>query len=163
MKPGAKKPPAPKAKKPVAAKAKKPAAAKKRPPAKKPRVSTHPMKVRSKETLALTDRLRAICMALPDVTEQIAWGEYTWRAPKIFAMTDTYHHGSAHFAVHLPAPPGAQEALVDADPLRFFRPPYTGGKGWIGVVLDTDPDWGMVESLVKTAYDLVAPVRTDRR
>jgi hypothetical protein len=63
----------------------------------------------------------------------------------------------------LPAPDGAQAALIDADPDRFFRPPYTGGKGWIGVVLDTDPDWDMVASLVRTAYDLVAPARPRRR
>lgn len=124
---------------------------------KKPNVSTHPMKAATKETRALTERLRRICMALPDVTEQIAWGEYTWRAPKIFAMTDAYHHGSAHFSVHLPAPPGAQEALIDTDAARFFKPPYTGVKGWIGVVLDTKPDWEMVASLVKTAYDLIRP------
>ena len=125
--------------------------------AKKERVSTHPMKVHSAETKALTERLRRICMELPDVTEKIAWGEYTWRAPKIFAMTDTYHHGSAHFSVHLPAPPGAQAALIDRDPERFFKPPYTGGAGWIGVVLDTKPDWEMVASLVRTAYDLIRP------
>ena len=131
-------------------------AAKKRPAAKKkPHVSTHPAKVRTKQTLALIERLRKICMALPEVTEQIAWGEPTWRAPKIFAMTDTYHHGSPHLSVHLPAPPGAQAALIDSDPQRFFKPPYTGGKGWIGVVLDTKPDWEMVASLVKTAYDVV--------
>src|SRR4029079_19435814 len=98
------------------------------------RVSTHPVKVRTKETLALIERLRKICMALPEVTEVIAWGELTWRAPKIFAMTDTDHHGSAHFSVPLAAPLGAQAALIETDPDRFFRPPYTGGKGWIGVV-----------------------------
>ncbi len=121
------------------------------------RVSTHPPKHRSPETLALLERLRAICMALPDVTEVVAWGELTWRRGKIFAMSDTYHHGSAHFAVHLPAPPDAQAALIDADPARFFRPPYTGSKGWIGVVLDTDPVWDMVAALVQTAYDLMTP------
>lgn len=121
------------------------------------RESTHPPKHRSPEVLALVDRLRAICMSLPDVTEVIAWGELTWRRGKIFAMTDTYHHGSAHFSVHLPAPPGVQAALIDTDPARYFRPPYTGGKGWIGVVLDTRPDWKQVESLVRTAYDLIAP------
>ncbi len=114
------------------------------------------MKVRTEETLALIERLRRICQALPAVTEQIAWGEPTWRNPKIFAMTDTYHHGSPHLSVHLPAPPGVQEALIDSDPERFFRPPYTGGKGWVGVVLDTRPDWEMVASLVRTAYDLMA-------
>jgi predicted DNA-binding protein (MmcQ/YjbR family) len=127
------------------------------------RVSTHPVKHRTPATLALLARLRAICMALPGVTEVVAWGEPTWRRGKIFAMTDTYHHGSPHFSVHLPAPDGAQQALIDADPDRFFRPPYTGGKGWIGVVLDTDPDWDMVASLVQTAYDLVGPASPRRR
>lgn len=138
--------------------AKKPVA--KKPAAKKVHVSTHPPKVRTPATLALIDRLRAICLAAPDATEQIAWGEPTWRIRgKIFAMCDTYHHGSAHLAVHLPAPSGAQAALIDADPARFFRPPYTGGKGWIGVVLDTDPDWDMVAALVHTAHELIAARR----
>jgi len=127
-------------------------------------VSKHPPKVRTAATLALIDRLRELCLALPDVTEQVAWGEPTWRAGKIFAMCDTYHHGSKHLSVHLAAPPGAQAALIDADPDRFFVPPYVGGKGWIGVVLDTDPDWDMVASLVATARALIAPTpRGSRR
>jgi predicted DNA-binding protein (MmcQ/YjbR family) len=120
------------------------------------RVSTHPPKLRTAETLALIERLRQICLALPGVTEKLAWAEPTWRIGKIFAMCDTYHHGSPHLSVHLAAPPGAQAALIDADPARFFRPPYTGGAGWIGVVLDTDPDWDMVASLVATAYEVIA-------
>jgi hypothetical protein len=64
-------------------------------PKQKPRVSTHPRKVRTAATLKLIDRLRRVCMALPDVTEQEAWGEPTWRVRgKMFAMCDTYHHGS---------------------------------------------------------------------
>jgi len=118
---------------------------------------SHPPKKRTAATLKLIDRLRRICMDLPGVVEKEAWGEPTWRAGKMFAMCDTYHHGSPHLSVHLPAPPGAQEALIDTDPARFFRPPYTGSKGWIAVILDTDPDWEMVASLVRTAYDLVAP------
>ena len=122
------------------------------------RASTHPPKHRSAAALALLDRLRAICLALPDVTEVLAWAEPTWRGGgKMFAMFDTYHHGSAHLAVHLAAPPGAQAQLVDADPARFFRPPYTGAKGWVGVVLDTDPDWDMVAALVATAHGVIAP------
>ncbi len=120
---------------------------------------SHPPRKRTAATLELIERLRRICMDLPGVVEKEAWGEPTWRvgAGKMFAMCDTYHHGSPHLSVHLPAPPGAQEALIDTDPARFFRPPYTGSKGWIAVVLDTDPDWEMVASLVRTAYDLVAP------
>lgn len=124
--------------------------------AKPARVSTHPPKPRSAETLALIDRLRAACM-MPGVVEQVAWGEPTWRVGgKMFAMCDTYHHGSPHLSVHLAAPPGAQEALIDTDSARFYRPPYTGGKGWVGVVLDTGPDWDMVASLARTARDFIA-------
>jgi predicted DNA-binding protein (MmcQ/YjbR family) len=58
--------------------------------------------------------------------------------------------------VWLPAEPGAQEAMIEADPKRFFRPPYVGPSGWIGVVLDGKPDWGLVAALVEKAYRLVA-------
>ncbi|HEU5056493.1 MAG TPA: MmcQ/YjbR family DNA-binding protein [Kofleriaceae bacterium] len=128
------------------------------------RVSTHPPKRRSAATLALIDRLRSICMELPGVVEQVAWGEPTWRVGgRIFAMCDTYHHGSPHLSVHLAAPDGAQAALIEADPARFFRPPYTGGKGWVGVVLDTSPDWDMVASLVATAREHIAAHASRRR
>jgi hypothetical protein len=46
--------------------------------------------------------------------------------------------------------------LIDADPQRFFRPPYVGVSGWVGVVLDTKPDWGVVAGLVREAFLHVA-------
>ena len=52
--------------------------------------------------------------------------------------------------------PGAQEALIESDPKRYFRPPYVGHRGWVGVVLDTKPDWGVVAWLVEQAYRVVA-------
>jgi hypothetical protein len=65
--------------------------------------------------------------------------------------------------VWLPQPIGAQEALIEADGERFFRPPYVGASGWVGVVLDTKPDWGMVAEMVREAYLLVArPKRRTR-
>lgn len=108
---------------------------------------------------AVVARLRAICRALPGAAEKIAWGEPTWRAPKIFAQMDTHHHGADHLAVWLPARPGVQEALVEEDPERFFRPPYVGHLGWIGVRIDRKPDWRVVAGLVADAYRLVAPPR----
>lgn len=124
------------------------------------RVSTHPAKKRTAESRALIERVRAICLALPDATEQIAWGEPTWRVGgKLFAQFDDHHHGGAHVSLWLPAPDGAQAALVDADPARFFRPAYVGHRGWIGVVLDTDPDWAMVASLVEQAHGMIARPR----
>lgn len=99
-------------------------------------------------------------MALPGTTEQIAWGEPTWRVRgKIFAQLDDHHHGSGHVSVWLPAPDGAQAALIDAEPERIFRPPYVGHKGWIAVILDGDPDWSMVEALVAQAHEVIASKR----
>ena len=69
----------------------------------------------------------------------------------------------AHRAVWLPAPLKEQEALVAADPARFFRPPYVGPRGWIGVRIDGRPDWAQVGRLVEQAYHHVAPPPRRRR
>ena len=119
---------------------------------------------RSRSTLGrapLLARLRKICLALPEANEKVSHGEPTWFAGKgkVFAMLDDHHHGAAHLSVWLPAALGAQEALIDSDPKRFFRPPYVGPSGWVGVVLDTRPDWGQVAWLVEQAYRLVAHPR----
>jgi len=119
--------------------------------------SRHPRKLpKSRAEAAAIERLRRICMALPEVIEKIAWGELTWRAGKIFAQMDTHHHGAEHVAVWLPARPGVQEALVDEDPVHYFRPPYVGHKGWVGARIDNRPDWRAVAALVAEAYREVA-------
>jgi hypothetical protein len=106
------------------------------------------------------DRLRAICLALPEATEKIAWGEPTWRVRgKLFAQLDDHHHGADHLAVWLPAPLGEQEAMIFMDPEQFFRPPYVGPRGWVGVRIDRQPDWALVARLVEQAYRQVAPPR----
>jgi predicted DNA-binding protein (MmcQ/YjbR family) len=132
-------------------------AAKRPAKAKAPFVSKHPPKQRTREMLATIEKLRAICLELPDSTEQVAWAEPTWRVGgRIFAQCDSRKGKSPELSVHLPASLGAQEALIESDPGRFYRPAYVGGKGWVGVVLDGDPEWKMVSSLVRTAYDLIA-------
>ena len=106
------------------------------------------------------DRLRALCLALPETTEKIAHGEPTWRAgSKMFAQLDDHHHGADRLAVWLAAALGGQEALVASDPARFFVPPYVGHRGWIGVRIDGRPDWRRVTTLVRDAYVQVAPPR----
>lgn len=128
------------------------------------RVSTHPPKERTPAIEAVIERVRAICLALPDSTEVIAWGEPTWRvAGKQFAMFDTHHHGSPHLSVWIPAAPGAQAGLIEADPARFWRPPYVGGKGWVAIIVDdAAPPWDMIGSLIAQAHQLVAPIRKPR-
>jgi hypothetical protein len=115
---------------------------------------------RSASSQRIIERLRKICLALPETTEKEAWSEPTWRVKgKMFAQLDDHHHGSPHCALWLPASIEAQEALVAADPARYFRPPYVGHKGWVGVVLDTGPDWKTVAELVREAYRRIAPPR----
>jgi hypothetical protein len=120
----------------------------------------HPIKPIEGAAVPILERLRSICLALPQATEKLAWGEPTFRAGsgKIFAQLDNHHHGADHIAVWLPAQPGAQDVLVQAEPRRFFVPPYCGPKGWIGIRLDDDDvDWDQVAGLVEEAYRLVAP------
>ena len=110
-------------------------------------------------------KLRAICMTFPEAGERLSHGEPTWFAGKgkVFAMLDNHHHGSPHLAVWLPQPMGVQEALVEADPSRFFRPPYVGPSGWVAVILDGRPDWKMIQSLVRDAYVHVATAKLRKR
>jgi predicted DNA-binding protein (MmcQ/YjbR family) len=103
------------------------------------------------------DRLRAICLALPEAKEKEAWGDPTFRVrDKIFAMEK---RGDGRISVWCKAPPGSQMVLVGADPERFFVPPYVGPKGWVGMRLDTHPDWEEVAKFVKRSYSLIASKR----
>ena len=105
------------------------------------------------------ERLRALCLALPEVTERPSHGEPSFfiRDKKQFVSVDDHHHGADRLAFWCAAPPGAQEALISADPERYFRPPYVGHRGWVGVRIDTDPDWDELGEIVRDAYRQVAP------
>jgi hypothetical protein len=106
-------------------------------------------------------QLRKICMALPEVTERLSHGEPTWfvRDKKTFVTMDTNHHDSGHVAIWCAAPPGVQAQLVDEEPERFFVPPYVGGRGWLGVRVDTRVDWDEVAAIIEDAYRCIAPAK----
>ncbi|AKE88944.1 MULTISPECIES: MmcQ/YjbR family DNA-binding protein [Rhodococcus] len=109
------------------------------------------------------DRLRALCTALPDVTERVSHGEPAWfvrRSPQFATFAD--HHHDDRVAFWAAAPAGAQQDWIERDPDRFFRPPYVGTRGWIGVRLDGpgatgDAFWDDVADIVEDAYRTVAP------
>ena len=105
-------------------------------------------------------RLRGLCIALPEVTERVSHGEPVWfvRGRKAFVMYADHHHDE-RLAFWCAAPEGAQESLVAAYPGRFFRPPYVGVRGWLGVYLDVPLEWGAIEVLVEDAYRVIAPPR----
>jgi hypothetical protein len=114
----------------------------------------------------LTVRLREICLGLPETTERLSHGTPSWfvRDKKSFAtLWASGHHAAGFSQLWCAGLPGAQEALAGADSGRFFRPPYVGHRGWIGVRLDRvagqDPDWAEVAELCADAYRAVAPAR----
>jgi hypothetical protein len=104
------------------------------------------------------ERLRRICSSFPDVVERPSHGEAAWfvRGKRQFVTTSDHHHDD-RVAMWCAARPGAQEQLIEAAPERYFRPPYVGHRGWVGVYLDVPVDWTEVEDLVEDAYRTVAP------
>jgi hypothetical protein len=102
-------------------------------------------------------RLRTICLALPETTEQETWGAPTFRVRgKIFAMP---RQDDGRVSFWCKARPGVQTILVGSDPAQFFVPPYVGHNGWVGVRLDTDVDWDEVTELIEESYRMTAPKR----
>ena len=101
-------------------------------------------------------RLRSLCLARDRATEKVAWGDPTWRIEnRIFAMQKGNYSGGRP-SVWFKGADGAQAMLVDADPKRFFVPPYVGHKGWVGVYLDTPHvDWSELEHLISLSYQLI--------
>ena len=112
-----------------------------------------------------TERLREICAGLPEVTERLSHGAVTFfvRDRRTVAYLTDDHHGDGRLALVCAAPPGVQAELIGNEPDRFFRPPYVGHRGWIGLRLDVDPDWDEVAAVVRESYRCVAPVTLVRR
>ncbi|MBB2934934.1 hypothetical protein FHX82_001954 [Amycolatopsis bartoniae] len=104
------------------------------------------------------EELRRLCLALPETTERLSHDEPTWfvRGKKTVVMYAGHHHDD-RVAFWCPAPPGVQEELVAQEPDRFFRPPYVGHRGWLGVWLDVPVDWAEIRAIVVEAYRMVAP------
>ena len=102
-------------------------------------------------------RVQRICHALPETTERHSHGEPTFFVgKKVFAMFSNNHHNDGHIAVVAPAPPGVQAMLIEGSPDKFYRPPYVGGAGWIGIELENVDDEELSFHL-RQAWLLIAP------
>ena len=77
-------------------------------------------------------------------------------AKKFFAMCSNNHHQDGHIAVVIPAAIGVQEALIEASPEKFYRPPYVGVRGWVGIELKRVSDKELTLHLHE-AWRLIAP------
>jgi hypothetical protein len=105
------------------------------------------------------ERLRELCLGLPETSERPSHGAPTFfvRAKRAFLMVLTNFHGDGRFAIWCAGPDGMQGMLVEADPERFFVPPYVGHRGWLGMRLDRGLDWNELAGIVEDAYAEVAP------
>lgn len=106
-------------------------------------------------------KLRAIIAEWPETSEKLSHGSPTfWGGKKTFCSFHLDHHGDGRVAIWFKAPEGAQAALVEAAPDRFFVPPYVGPSGWVGLRVDQGPvDWEEARSLLLQGYRMVAPKR----
>jgi predicted DNA-binding protein (MmcQ/YjbR family) len=106
------------------------------------------------------ESLRRLCLALPETTERLSHGEPTWfvRDKKTFVSYANHHHDD-RLGFWCAAPPGVQEALVAQSSDRYYRPPYVGHRGWLGVYLDVPVDWAEIAEIVEDAYRMIAPKR----
>jgi hypothetical protein len=106
---------------------------------------------------AQIERVRRICLALPETWEKVSHGEPTWFVKqKVFAMFSNNHHNDRHIAVTIPAAIGIQEMLIQKSPKKFYRPPYVGVRGWVGIELDRVSDKELTLHITE-AWCLIAP------
>ncbi|PYU89506.1 MAG: hypothetical protein DMG08_21165 [Acidobacteria bacterium] len=66
------------------------------------------------------------------------------------------------FSIHTEQPSRNQknltkdEALIDDAPATYYKPPYVGGAGWIGIELDQISDEDLAAH-IRAAWRLIAP------
>ena len=100
-------------------------------------------------------RVRRMTMALPEVSEKLSHGEPIWFVRKrVFAMFSNNHHNDGHIAVWIPAAPGVQGMLIQNWPRKYYRPPYVGPSGWVGIELKEVSDEEL-EGHLQDAWKLI--------
>ena len=109
--------------------------------------------------------VRGICAALPEVTERLSHGAASFFVLNKTAFVNAWidgHHDRRFPHLWCAAAPGMQQTFIDAQPATYFRPPYVGHRGWIGIRLDTSIEWDEVAEVCEDAYRAVAPARLIR-
>jgi len=115
------------------------------------------------------DRLRSICLDLPEVVEEEAWVGVRWRVrTRTFAHVVAVRGGrraadAAAAGTDRPATILTFRSSGDElEALRGIGPPFFGPvwfRDIVGVVLGDDVDWVEIAELVTESYCVVAPQR----
>jgi len=107
---------------------------------------------------SINEAVREVCLSFPEVEEVVSHGFPDFRVRgKTFASYVVNHHGDGRVALWLNAPAGSQDHYSKSQPRHFFVPPYVGPRGWLGIHLNKGLSWHRVASLVRQAYEKVAP------
>ena len=107
----------------------------------------------------ILEKLRKICLALPDAEEIVSYGHPGWRARgKGFAYYEAY---KGELCIVFKAELPAQQALVKSP--RFFAAPYTGRHGWTSLRCASELDWKEIADLVAESHRLVTAAGPARR
>ena len=115
------------------------------------------------DNAAEIDRVRRICLALPETIEKLSHGEPTFFVgKKVFAMCSNNHHNDGHIAVTIPTAIGVQAALIESDAKKFYKPPYVGVRGWVGIELKQVSD-AELSLYLQEAWRLIAPPKLQQR
>jgi len=120
-------------------------------------MSTTPLDHRQADLMAT---LRDLCLTYPQTSEEIKWENPVFLVHRrIFVLVHSADDGRV--GIWLKAGKGVQEAFVEADGERYYRPPYFGPKGWLGawVSAESQPIWPVIEDLIDESFRLVAPKR----
>jgi predicted DNA-binding protein (MmcQ/YjbR family) len=130
-----------------------------KPKAKSKPAVRRPKVVKTSPGVAMLDRVRALCAALPETTEVEAWGHPTFRvANKIFAGFGNDESGAPGVvSLGVKTTMDMQAALVSSDP-RFAIAKYVGKHGWVSMRLTADAvNWAEIDVLLRGSYRLIAP------
>jgi uncharacterized protein YdhG (YjbR/CyaY superfamily) len=110
------------------------------------------------------ERVRRICATLPSVSEKISHGTPTFFVEKdkgVFAMFADHHHEDGRLALWVPVREGLQPFLIEDAPGTYFKPPYVGSSGWVGITLDQIGD-DALQIHLREAWELIAGPRKKR-
>lgn len=101
-------------------------------------------------------RLRSICLALPDAYEESAWKGVRWMVRRrTFASTLAIDEGGDRHVVVVFRSDGEELEM-----LRHAGPPFRWlgwGRSAIGMTIDDDTDWTEVAELLTESYCVMAP------
>lgn len=107
------------------------------------------------------DRVRVAALGLPETEERISHGlPRFFVAGKQFAQVRDNHHGDGiHIVCVKTSGVDEQAMLIEAAPEIYSRPAYLGPSGWVGVRLEGDTDWQLIEDRIAQSWELAAARR----